>query len=82
MGFEKTKTVDRIEVLENGCVQVRTRTTIMEDGNEISSTYHRHVVSPGDDYSSENERVQAICAITHTNDIVSAYKADIASQGV
>jgi hypothetical protein len=75
MALEKLKVVDRIEVLENGCVQVRTATRIMEDGKAISSTFHRHVVAPGDDYSGEDARVKAICAATHTAAVVSSYQA-------
>ena len=75
--LEKVEIVDRIEVLENGCVQVRTKTAIMEDGKQISGTFHRHVVSPGDDYSNEDPRVQAICQATHTEDVVAAYKASL-----
>lgn len=44
-------------------------------GNQVSASYHRHVVAPGDDYSAEDGRVQAICAATHTADVVAAYKA-------
>ena len=73
--LEKVIAVDRIEVVENGNVQVRTKTAIKEDGVEISSKYHRHVVAPGDDYSGEDERVQAICAATHTADVIAAYEA-------
>jgi hypothetical protein len=75
MSLEKVIIVDRIEVVENGCVQVRTKTAIKEDGVEISSKFHRHVVAPGDDYSAEDARVQAICAAMHTADVVAAYKA-------
>jgi archaellum component FlaF (FlaF/FlaG flagellin family) len=78
MALSKTEVVDRIEVIENGSVQVRTKTAIMEDGKQISGTFHRHVVAPGDDYSAESDRVQAICAATHTTDVISAYKATIA----
>lgn len=80
--LEKVQIVDRIEVLGNGCVQVRTKTAIMEDGVEISSKFHRHVVAPGDDYSAEDARVKAICAATHTADVINAYKAASAAQGV
>ena len=73
MALEKNVVVDNIEVLENGCVQVRTKTAILEDGEQISGTFHRHVVAPGDDYSAEDARVQAICAATHTADVVIAY---------
>lgn len=77
MALEKQMVVDKIEVVENGCVQVRTATRIVEDGNVISTSYHRHVVAPGADYSAEDARVQAICAATHTAEVVSAYQAAI-----
>lgn len=82
MALEKVEIIDRIEVLENGCVQVRTKTAILEDGKQISGTFHRHVVAPGADYSREDARVQAICAATHTADVIEAYKAASAAQGV
>ena len=82
MSLEKVTSVDLIETLENGCVQVRTKTVIKEDGVEISSKFHRHVVAPGDDYSGQDTRVQAICAATHTAEVIAAYKAAIAAQGV
>jgi hypothetical protein len=80
--LEKIEIVDRIEVVETGCIQVRTKTAIKENGVEISSKFHRHVVAPGNDYSGEDARVKAICAATHTNDVIDAYKAAIAAQGV
>ena len=80
--LEKVQIVDRIEVLENGSVQVRTKTAIMEDGKQISGNFHRHVVAPGDDYSGDDARVQAICAATHTADVIAAYKATKTAQGV
>jgi len=73
--LEKIVVVDRIEVIENGSVQVRTKTAIMEDGKQISGSFHRHVIAPGGDYSGEDERVQAICAATHTPEVVAAYQA-------
>jgi hypothetical protein len=73
--LEKVIVVDRIEVVENGSIQVRTKTAIKEDGVEISNQFHRHVVVPGADYSGEDARVQAICAATHTADVIAAYKA-------
>jgi hypothetical protein len=73
--LEKIEIVDRIEVIENGCIQVRTKTAIMEDGVEISSKFHRHVVVPGADYSAEDAKVQAICAAVHTAEVIAAYQA-------
>jgi hypothetical protein len=71
----KNNVIDKIETLENGCIQVRTAIRIMEDGKALSQSFHRHVVSPGDDYGSEDPRVQAICAAIHTPEVVAAYKA-------
>jgi len=82
MALEKVISVDLIEVIENGCLQVRTKTAIKEDGVEISSKFHRHVVAPGDDYSGEDARVKAICAATHTAAVVNAYQAAQAAKGV
>jgi hypothetical protein len=75
--LEKIEIVDRIEMIKNGSVQVRIKTAITEDGVEISSKFHRHVVAPGDDYSKEDARVQAICKVTHTEDVVAAYQANL-----
>jgi hypothetical protein len=82
MALEKVTVVDRIEVLENGSVQVRTKTAIMEDGKQISGNFHRHVVAPGNDYSKEDARVQAIAASIHTADVVAAYEAAQAAQTI
>jgi len=78
MVLEKNVLVDHIEVLENGIVQVRTKTAILEDGEQISSAVNLHVVSPGDDYSAEDARVQAVCAAIHTAEVVAAYAAKYA----
>jgi hypothetical protein len=75
MALEKVISVDLIEVVENGCIQVRTKTAIKEDGVEISSKFHRHVVAPGDDYAGEDARVKAICKATHTTEVIAAYRA-------
>ena len=72
--LEKQIVVDRIEIIEIGVVQVRTATRIVEDGNIISTTFHRHTILPGQDYSKEDARVQAICAATHTPEVIAAYE--------
>lgn len=64
MALTKEVSADKIEVVEAGgntVVQVRTATRILEDGEVISSSYHRHVIHSGDDYSAEPANVQAIC---------------------
>lgn len=73
--LEKKIEIDLIEVFKNGSVAIHTKTTIMEDGKPISSTFHRHVVVPGADYSAEDAKVQAIAASIHTAEVVAAYVA-------
>ena len=78
--MEKVTFVDQIEVVANGAVQVRTRTNVVENGVVIGLSLHRHVVNPGDDYSNEDARVQAICSATHTQEVIDTYKAARAAQ--
>lgn len=82
MSFEKIQTVDFVEVFENGCVQIRTKTSVMENGNLISSNFKSLVIAPGDDYSDKDNRVQGICRTVHTPEVVAAYKATIDAQKV
>jgi archaellum component FlaF (FlaF/FlaG flagellin family) len=77
MAIEKQVVVDQIEVLENGVVQVRTATRIIENGEVISNSLHRHVVVPGQDYSQEDPKVRAICAAIQTPDVIAAYEAAV-----
>jgi len=78
MALEKVITEDKIEIVgEFKAVQVRTCTKVLEDGVELSSGYHRHVVMAGDDYSNESAEVQAICAAVHTDAVVTAYEASL-----
>jgi hypothetical protein len=72
--LEKIVSVDLIEVVENGTIQVRTKTAIKENGVEISSKFHRHVVVPGADASAEDAKVQAIAASIHTAEVIAAYQ--------
>jgi hypothetical protein len=78
MALEKVISEDKIEIVgEFRAVQVRTCTKVLEDGVELSSGYHRHVVMAGDDYSNESAEVQAICAAVHTDAVVAAYQASL-----
>ena len=84
MAITKEITIDKIEILEMGQVQVRTATKIVEDGNELNRTFHRHVVDPctkvtgsweDTDISGEDSRVQAICNAVWTDAVKTAYQA-------
>lgn len=77
MALEKIITEDKISVVgEYSILQVRTKTAIVEDGVEISSTYHRHTVTPtisADDLALESAKVRAIAAAVHTDEVKAAY---------
>ena len=75
MALTKSTTTDRIEVLEMGQLQIRTATIIDEDGTELSRTFHRHVLVPGDDTSAESQRVQDVAAATWTAQVVADWDA-------
>lgn len=73
--LSKTVVLDRLEVLEDGVIQIREKTTVLEDSVELSASYHRWAVSPGDDVSNQDPKVQAIAAVIWTPEVVAAYKA-------
>jgi hypothetical protein len=83
MALSKVITEDKIEIVGvHKAVQVRTCTKVLEDGVELSSGFHRHVVTAGQDYSNESAEVQAICEIVHTADVISAYEASQAENSL
>ena len=81
MALTKRTEEDKIEIVgQYKQIQVRTATVIEEDGVELSRSFHRHVVSPGDDVSNESAEVQAIAAVVHTPEVVAAYQQMLANQ--
>jgi hypothetical protein len=77
MALTKETIVDKIEVLEKGTIQVRSATRILEDGEILSQTYHRHVLFPGDSTANEDPKVAAIAAATWTEEVIAAYQASL-----
>jgi hypothetical protein len=75
MALTETTKVDLIELVETNHIQVRTANIIEKDGTEIARTLHRHVVSPGDDISNEDPKVQAIANAIWTEEVIAAYQA-------
>ena len=75
MSLSKEINVDKIEIVESGIVQVRQVTRIIENGNELSKSYHRWTISPGQNYSDQPDNVKAICAAAHTPAVIAAFQA-------
>jgi len=79
MSLTKTTSIDQITVTENGIVLYREATRIMEDGNELSKTYHRTSLTPGQDLTGIPANVVAICNVAWTEEVITAYQTQIVS---
>ena len=79
MALTKTTVVDQITVTENGIVLYREATRIMEDGNQISQTFHRTSLTPAQDLTGQPANVVAICNVAWTAEVIAAYQAQVAA---
>ena len=77
MSLTKTTSIDQITVTENGIILYREATRIIEDGKEISKTYHRSSLTPAQDLTGVPEKVVAICNVAWTQEVIDAYKASL-----
>ena len=77
MSITKTTNIDQITVTENGIVLYREVTRIMEDGNELSKTYHRSSLIPGQDLTGQPDNVKAIAQVAWTEAVIAAYQAQV-----
>jgi hypothetical protein len=80
MSITKTTTIDQITVTENGIILYREATRIMENGNQLSETYHRSSLTPGQDLTGIPANVVAICNVAWTEAVIAAYQAQVAAQ--
>ena len=80
MSLTNQVVIDQITVTENGTILYREATRIMEDGKELSKTYHRSTLSPAQDLTGVPANVAAICNVAWTPEVISAYQAQIAAQ--
>jgi len=79
MAITKETVVDQITVTENGIVLYREATRIMEDGKELTKTYHRTSLTPGQDLTDQPQKVQDICNTAWTPEVIAAYEAQQAA---
>ena len=75
MALTERTEISQRNVLVDGQIQVQTSTIIERDGVEISRTYHREVVSPGDDCSAKDPSIQRLAAAEHTPEVVAQFRA-------
>ena len=79
MALSKEVIIDQITIVENGIVLYREATRIMEDGNQLSQTYHRTSLIPGEDLTGQPANVVAICNVAWTSEVIAAYQAQVAA---
>ena len=82
MSLTKQMVIDQITVTENGVIFYREATRIMEDGKQLSQTYHRSSLSPAQDLTGVPANVVAICNTAWTAEVVAAYQSQLESQGI
>lgn len=82
MSLTKTTNIDQITVTENGIVLYREATRIIEDGNELSKTYHRSSLVPGQDLTGVPANVVAICNVAWTPEVIAAYQAQLEANSI
>ena len=80
MSITKETTVDQITVTENGIILYREATRIIEDGKQLSQTYHRSSLTPAQDLTGVPANVVAICNTVWTEAVIAAYQAQVAAQ--
>jgi len=77
MALIEKQIVDLVELIQSNHIQVRTANIIEKDGTEIARTFHRHVLTPGDDVTNEEPKVQAIANAVWTEEVIAAYQASL-----
>ena len=77
MAITKETAIDQITVTENGIILYREATRIMEDGTELTKTYHRTSLTPAQDLTGVPDKVVAICNTVWTPEVIAAYQASL-----
>jgi hypothetical protein len=80
MALTEKNIVDLVELVETNHIQVRTANIIEKDGQVVAKSFHRHVLSPGDDVSGQDPKVQAIANAVWTEEVIAAYSASLAER--
>ena len=77
MSLTERKIIDKIEVLDNNFIQIREANIIEKNGVEITRTFHRFILHPGDDLTEQEPKVVAIANAIWTQEVIDAYRAKL-----
>ena len=75
MALTESTKIDQIEVVGDWNIQVRQATIIEKDGVQVARTFHRWVLTPDMDISSQPSNVQAIANAAWTPEVIASYNA-------
>jgi hypothetical protein len=80
MALTEHKQIDQIEIVQQWNIQVRQATIIERDGEFVSRTFHRWVLTPDMDISDQEQKVQDIANAAWTPEVRQAYETFKAEQ--
>ena len=80
MALTENTSIDQIEIVQLWNIQVRQATIIERDGEQVSRTFHRWVLTPDSDISNQEQKVKNICNAAWTPEVKAAYEAFKAKQ--
>lgn len=71
----------KLEILDDGQIQVRTDTVIERDGVEITRLHHRETLEPGQDVSTKHEKIKKASSTFWDTSTVTAFNAKKVARG-
>jgi len=80
MALTENTSIDQIEIVGGWNIQIRQATVIERDGQFVSKTFHRWVLTPDMDISGQEQKVKDICNVAWTDEVKSAYETFKAEQ--
>ncbi len=80
MELTEHTSIDQIEIVGGWNIQIRQATVITKNGEQVSRTFHRWVLTPDSDISGQEQKVKDICNAAWTDEVKSAYKTFKAEQ--
>ena len=75
MALTERTEIDQIEIVQQWNIQVRQATIIEKDGVQVARTFHRWVLTPDSDISTQEQKVKDICNAAWTPEVIAAYNA-------
>ena len=79
MALEKVITYDYEIRGEYKIIQERKKTAVVEDGKQLSYSFHRRALSPHEDVSGESDEIKGMASALWTDAVKEAWTAKLAA---